>query len=220
MRTSLLPGLAAALVRNHSRGVADVRLFEVGPVVRPGSGPEPAQREQVALLMAGRSAGWLKPGEALDFFDLKRAVGDVLAGFGVEAEYAAVTDVPFLHPGVAAALSLPGGRRLGVAGELHPRCRPALGLEVRAFYAELDLEPLAGGPAARPERAAAPVPGFDPRHVVLGRRGGPRGHPAGALSPAAGEPLLRDAGGPGGLPRPRYAPAGKKGMLWTHDVPR
>ena len=214
MRTTLLPGLAAALVRNQSRGVADVRLFEVGPVVHPGSGPEPAQREQVALLISGQSAGWLKPGEALDFFDLKRAVGDLLAGFGVEAEYAAATDVPFLHPGVAAALSLPGGSRLGVAGELHPGAARRLGLEVRAFYAELDLEPLAGG---RGPARSVPPPRFpaSTRDLSFWVDEGVPSATQRAAFLAAGEPLLRDVAVLEDFRDPRYAPAGKKGMLWT-----
>ena len=40
LRTTLLPGLLAALRRNVGRGTTDVALFEVGSVYRPG--PRPA----------------------------------------------------------------------------------------------------------------------------------------------------------------------------------
>ena len=47
MRTWLVPGLLETLRRNTARGVGDVRLFEVGPVVRgaaagapPGTQPD------------------------------------------------------------------------------------------------------------------------------------------------------------------------------------
>ena len=226
MRTSLLPGLAAALVRNHSRGVADVRLFEVGPVVRKGAGPEPEQREQVALLLAGRASGWLKPGEPLDFFDLKRVLVDLLAGFGVEAEFATVpatvpaavapaaTDVAYLHPGVAAELSLPGGKRLGAAGELHPAAARRLGLEVRAFYAELDLEAMAG---ARTPARSVPPPRFpaSTRDLSFWVDEAVPSAAQRAAFLAAAEPLLRELAVLEDFRDPRYAPAGKKGMLWS-----
>jgi phenylalanyl-tRNA synthetase beta chain len=222
MRTSLLPGLAAALVRNHSRGVADVRLFEVGPVVRKGAGPEPEQREQVALLLAGRASGWLKPGEPLDFFDLKRVLVDLLAGFGVEADFAAVPaavstaaqNVGYLHPGVAAELSLPGGKRLGAAGELHPAAARRLGLEVRTFYAELDLEAMAG---ARTPARSVPPPRFPASTRDLSfwvDEAVPSAAQRAAFLVAA-EPLLRELTVLEDFRDPRYAPAGKKGMLWS-----
>ena len=217
MRTSLLPGLAAALIRNHSRGVADVRLFEVGPVVRRGAGPEPEQREQVALLLAGRASGWLKPGEPLDFFDLKRVVVDLLAGFGVEAEFAAATDardLAYLHPGVTATVSVPGGKRLGAAGELHPAAARRLGLEVRAFYAELDLDALAG---ARTPARSVPPPRFpaSTRDLSFWVDEAVPSAAQRAAFLAAAEPLLRDLAVLEDFRDPKYAPAGKKGMLWS-----
>ncbi len=220
MRTSLLPGLAAALARNNSRGIADVRLFEVGPVVPEGhAGPSPSSVELVALLLAGRAAGWLKPGEPLDFFDLKRVVVDLLAGFGVEAEFTATGAIPYLHPGVAAALSLPGGKRLGVAGELHPAAARRLGLEVRALYAELDLEALAAGRA--PSRSVPP-PRFpastrdlsfwvDEAVPAAAQRGGLPGR---QRAPVEG------CGGSGGLPRPALRPRRQEGHAVDHDVSR
>ncbi len=41
LRTTVLPGLLAAAVRNVGRGTRDVALFEVGRVFRPGPGPLP-----------------------------------------------------------------------------------------------------------------------------------------------------------------------------------
>jgi phenylalanyl-tRNA synthetase beta chain len=214
MRTSLLAGLAAALARNASRGLPDARLFEVGPIVRRGAAGEPDQREQVAVLMAGRAAGWLKPGEPLDFFDLKRVLVDLLAGFGVDAAFTGPADVPYLHPGVSAVLAAAGGQRLGAAGELHPAAARRLGLEARAFFAELDLETLAGGRA--PLRSVAP-----PRFPASTRDVSfwvDETVPAAAQQAAflsAAEPLLRDLAVLEDFRDPRYAPAGKKGMLWT-----
>jgi len=103
MRTTLLPGLADALKRNLARGVSDAWLFEVGRVVqRPAKpGEAPVERAHAAGLITGRRAEWLKPGEPVDFYDLKRVVQDLLRGFGLQdARYCAQADVPYLHPGV------------------------------------------------------------------------------------------------------------------------
>jgi phenylalanyl-tRNA synthetase beta chain len=215
MRTSLLPGMAAALGRNLARGLHDVRLFEVGPVVwRAAASPgEPLQREQAALLLAGRAGGWLKPGEPLDFFDLKRAVEGVLAAFGVAGEYQAGTGAAFLHPGVSATLSA-GGTLLGQAGELHPEVRQRLGLSVPAFYAELDVAALV--------RAGRPVQPVVPPRFPAGTRDlsfwvaveTPAADQRAAFL-SAGEPLLREVAVLEDFRDPRYAPAGQKGMLWT-----
>jgi phenylalanyl-tRNA synthetase beta chain len=217
MRTSLLPGLADALRRNLARGLEDVLLFEVGPVVRGPQAPgeEPAESEHAALLMAGRAAGWLKPGEPLDFFDLKRVVEDLLAAFGAQGAYEAHWDVPFLHPGVAARVTLADGRPLGVLGELHPVVARKLGIERRALFCEVDLDVLAGARAG--PRTVAPPPRYpavardisfwiDARTPAAEQR---------AAFLSAGETLLRELQILEDFRDPKYVPAGKKGMLWT-----
>src|SRR5215471_17541391 len=67
MRTSLLPGLAAAAARNLARGIADVRLFEVGPVVLRAPDPKdsPLEPTYAAAILVGQRPDWLKPGEPL-----------------------------------------------------------------------------------------------------------------------------------------------------------
>ncbi len=90
LRTTLLPGLLAALRRNVGRGTTDVALFEVGTVFRPGPDPLPAaprppvdrrpsddevaaldaalpaQPERVAVALAGtiEQPGWWGPAGA------------------------------------------------------------------------------------------------------------------------------------------------------------
>jgi phenylalanyl-tRNA synthetase beta chain len=221
MRTSLLPGLAAALARNLSRGVEDARLFEVGPVIRRGEGAdaEPVQHERAAILMAGRGAGWLRPGEPLDFFDLKRVVEAALRSFGATAAFVAppagaLAEGHVLHPGIAAVLTGETGQVLGHAGEVDPRVARRLGIEGAALYAEIDVAAL---DAARGRvRGAAPprfpaavrdlsfwvdtaVPAADQRAACL----------------AAGEPLLVDVTVQEDFRDAKYVPAGKKGMLWS-----
>jgi phenylalanyl-tRNA synthetase beta chain len=215
MRTSLLVGLADALKRNLARGVNDVRLFELGPVIhKDPAGGEPVQSEHAAAIMTGRAGGWLKPGEPLDFYTGKRVVEILLAGFGVEGLYEAPAGVPFLHPGASARVRLPDGRLLGVLGELHPAIAHKLAIEPRTLYAELDVALLAE--ARAPLRSVAP-----PRFPAIARdlsfwidTATPAADQRAAFV-AAGESLLRELSVLEDFRDPKYAPAGKKGMLWT-----
>jgi phenylalanyl-tRNA synthetase beta chain len=219
MRTTLLPGLAEAVRRNLARGVTDPRLFEVGPVVRRSVDRAQPPREPVmaAGLLAGRASGWLRPGEPLDFFDLKRVVEELLRGFGIGDEsYAppAGSPLPFLHPGVSAEIRLPDGTAIGALGELHPRLARRLELEARAFYFEVALERLGRG---RPALRTAALPRYpaatrDVSFWIDARV--PAAEQRAALL-AAGEPLLRNVAILEDFRDPRYVPAGKKGMLWT-----
>ena len=217
MRTSLLPGLAEALKRNLSRGVADAWLFEVGPVVRrsPGGDATPVENNHAAGLLAGRRSGWLKPGEPLDFYDLKSVVEDVLRGFGIaDARFVSPGTEPFLHPGVSARFLSPLGAALGCLGELDPRVLRKLGIETAAFYFELQVAALAG--AAAPLRTAAP-PRFPAvsRDVSFWIDLATEAAAQRAAFLSAAEPLLCDLGVLEDFRDPKYVPAGKKGVLWS-----
>ena len=217
MRTTLLPGLADALKRNLARGVSDAWLFEVGRVVRrpAQAGDAPVEKTHAAGLITGRRAEWLKPGEPVDFYDIKRVVQDLLRGFGVQdARYCAHAGVPFLHPGVSALVTSPAGAELGYLGELHPAIARRLGIEPRTFYFELAVAPLAAITAGL--RAEAP-----PRFPSVTRDVSfwsdvslsADAQRAGFLS--AEEPLLREIAVLEDFRDPKHVPAGKKGMLWT-----
>jgi phenylalanyl-tRNA synthetase beta chain len=217
MRTTLLPGLADALKRNLARGVSDAWLFEVGRVVRRSAqaGEAPIERTHAAGMITGNRADWLKPGESVDFYDLKRVVEDLLRGFGLQdTDYRAPASLSFLHPGVSAQVSTRAGAEIGCLGELHPAIAGRLGIEPRAFYFELALAPLAA--AATSLRASAP-----PRFPAVTRDVSfwidaalsADGQRTAFLS--ANEPLLRELTVLEDFRDPKYVPTGKKGMLWT-----
>jgi phenylalanyl-tRNA synthetase beta chain len=134
LRTTLLGSLLDAAGHNRARGIADLRLFEVGTVFRDGAGAAARdgdgtstgtgveERRSLGVLLAGRvqppSWGGPEPPPA-DFFALKgvfEALARALHLGGVEL---APTSEPFLRPGRAAAVLL-GGDPIGWLGELHP----------------------------------------------------------------------------------------------------
>jgi len=217
MRTSLLPGLADALKRNLSRGLAGANLFEVGPIVRRSASADaaPVENTFAAGLMAGKEAGWLKPGEPLDFYNLKSVVEKLLRGFGMaDADFETPALLPFLHPGVSAQVRTKQGALLGALGELHPGIARKLGIESTAFYFEIEVAALV---SATPSlRTSSP-----PRFPAISRDISfwiDLATPAAALRAAfvsAQEPLLCDLAILEDFRDSKYAPPGKKGVLWS-----
>jgi len=217
MRTSLLPGLSDALKRNLSRGMPDAWLFEVGTVIRRGAGDDaaPVETTHAAGILAGRRSGWLKPGDAIDFFDLKGVVEGLVRGIGAsEPEYVAPAALPFLHPGVSAEVRSRDGKLLGQLGELHPAVARKLGMDTPAYYFELDVASLVSSVA--PLRGSAP-----PKFPAICRDVSfwiDVATPAAAQRAAfvsVAEPLLCDLAVLEDFRDPKYTPAGKKGQLWT-----
>jgi phenylalanyl-tRNA synthetase beta chain len=222
MRTSLLPGLVDAAKRNLARGVVDLGLFEVGPVVRRADDPKEPTTEPVlaAALLVGRRPGWLKPEEALDFFDAKRIARELLRALGI-ANFAFTPAGPsaLLHPGVGAEIHAVGDLDvarplIGQVGEVHPRLLRQLGLETQAFYLEVALD--AAGGQRRALRGLAP-PRFplSSRDISFWIDVGVSADQQRALLLSASEPILRELAVLEDYRDPRTTPAGKKGMLWS-----
>jgi phenylalanyl-tRNA synthetase beta chain len=169
LRTTLLPGLLAALARNLSRGIRDVALFEHGAVFPGGErsaaplpgvdrrpddetlaallGAVPEQPWHVAVALAGERVprGWWGPGRPAVWADAVQAARRVAEAAGVELTVRAGERAPW-HPGRCAELLADdgaGGQRIvGHAGELHPRVCAALDLPARTAVMELDVDAL------------------------------------------------------------------------------
>lgn len=224
MRTSLLPGLIEAARRNLAHGVADVRLFEVGPVIRPVAGEQHhVQFTCASGVVLGRRGGWLKPGDPIDFFDAKQIVVELLKHL-VGSEPHLVPHAPAsdllhaLHPGVSAEVhavgAVSGAPPLGVIGELHPTVARRLGLDVAAFVFELRLDRL---PGAEPTVRAAAVPRFPAvtRDISFWIDAAIGADSQRAAMRLPGELLLREISVLEDFRDPRFVAPGKKGMLWT-----
>jgi phenylalanyl-tRNA synthetase beta chain len=224
MRTSLLPGLVDAAKRNLARGTTDFGLFEVAPVVRRAADAKepPAEPSFAAAIMIGRRSGWLKPGEALDFFDAKRVFVELAAGLGVAGfRFVGGAAGSLFHPGTSAEVQVLGagdaaaaGRRLGAVGEIHPGVAKALGLEARALYLELELDAAAG--ERRAVRSVA-LPRFPSttRDISFWIDAAVSADQQRNALASAQEPLLVNLTVLEDFRDPKYTPVGKKGMLWT-----
>ncbi|MFF4533884.1 phenylalanine--tRNA ligase subunit beta [Streptomyces sp. NPDC001407] len=196
LRTTLLPGLFAALRRNDGRGERDLALFETGLVFRPTGAERPAVRlpvdrrptdeeiagldaalprqpRRAAVVLAGarEQAGWWGQGRPSTWADAIEAGRVVARAAGIELIVRQDQNAPY-HPGrCAALLALVDGEEVlvGNAGELHPRVTKAFGLPERtcAMEIELDLLERAGaGAVEAPHVSAFPVATQDVALVV------------------------------------------------------
>ncbi|MFF8397848.1 phenylalanine--tRNA ligase subunit beta [Streptomyces sp. NPDC016172] len=196
LRTTLLPGLLAALRRNDGRGSHDLALFESGlvflpreeqriaavlPVDRRPTDEElgelnaalPDQPRHVAVVLAGarEQAGWWGKGRPADWADAVEAARTIAHEAGAELVIRKGQYGPW-HPGRCAelAVTVDGAERVvGHAGELHPRVVKALGLPARTCAMEIDLdavETAGDATAAAPRISTFPVATQDVALVV------------------------------------------------------
>ncbi len=140
MRVSLWPGLIKALTHNLKRQQDRVRLFETGLRFRASS----KGTEQIAML-SGVATGsrlpeaWFENGEALDFFDVKGDVEQVLSLVkGVEFDFLPGRHTA-LHPGQSARIER-NGKLVGYIGALHPSLARQLDIKQPTFLFELRLD--------------------------------------------------------------------------------
>jgi phenylalanyl-tRNA synthetase beta chain len=186
LRPSLLPGLLGTVQRNVARGLPDVGLYEIGVVFpTPGSpvdtapgiagrpteeelaaldGSLPAQPRHVGIALAGR-----RQGRDVDWADGVEALLALGRSLQLPLTTRRLEWGPF-HPGRCAEVLL-DGRRVGLAGELHPRVTTRLGVPARTVAAECNLDMLveaaaAAGPVPAPVISAYPPASVDVALVV------------------------------------------------------
>ena len=142
MRVSLWTGLLHTCRENLRRQQNRVRLFELGNkfVVHSGANPL-SEVETLAGIATGQRLPeqWGSAKEALDFYDVKADVVDVLAltGEAASIRFEAAT-LPVLRPGRAAQI-FRGEVAIGWLGELHPQIAKELNLSTTVFLFELEM---------------------------------------------------------------------------------
>ncbi|MCA1748374.1 MAG: phenylalanine--tRNA ligase subunit beta, partial [Sphingomonadales bacterium] len=162
MRTSLIPGLAAAARRNLDRGAAGVRLFEIGRRYL-----EDAEHPTLGLILAGarRPRHWQDEGDRdFDGFDAKAEALALLAEAGAPADKLQVLGGAsgLYHPGRSGRLCLGPKNTLAEFGLLHPETLKALDLDGPVAAAELYLDAIPEPRDASRLRPAYTPPSLQP----------------------------------------------------------
>ncbi len=162
LRTSLLPGLLAAVRRNLGHRVPDVALFEVGRVFwsRPDE-QLPREPMRMGAVTAGlaQPASWWAGEQPVSLAHARGAAEFLLEGLGLDSlQFAAPQDTPpYFQAGACLAVES-SGRALGRLGEVHPRVRAAYDVDRPVFYLEMDLDAV-GQLSGRPP-VFKPLPRF------------------------------------------------------------
>lgn len=142
MRSTLLSSLIPCVQYNLNRQQQRVRFFELGLRFDYQNAKDIHDLKQIptlALIAVGSRTpeSWhIKP-QAMDFFDFKGEVEEILAAGRVNVDFIRA-EREWLHPGQSAEV-LVDGKSIGYLGRLHPSLENALDLGI-TWVAELDQQ--------------------------------------------------------------------------------
>ncbi|EFF83519.1 phenylalanine--tRNA ligase, beta subunit [Acinetobacter haemolyticus ATCC 19194] len=142
MRSTLLSSLIPCVQYNLNRQQHRVRFFELGLRFDYQGAKDIHDLKQIptlALIAVGSLVpeSWHVKPQAMDFFDFKGEIEEILAAGRVKAEFAR-TQRAWLHPGQSAEI-LVNGQSIGYLGRLHPSLENDLDLGT-TWVAELDQQ--------------------------------------------------------------------------------
>ncbi|MGB8536961.1 MAG: phenylalanine--tRNA ligase subunit beta [Acidobacteriaceae bacterium] len=155
LRPSLLPGMLTMLAHNLNRNVSDIQLFENGTVF--SGGPERVD-ERPALSLGASGSVWSGPelpAHAIDFYDLKGAIEEILEKFAQRSFYfdtfdaAAGITPAWLHPG-RSARAVADGLTVAWFGQLNPAEAQQRKLRQTVYAGEIYLDRLYRLPLRQP----------------------------------------------------------------------
>ncbi len=150
MRTVALPSMMEVLARNYNNRNPSAALFELASEYIP-TAPDALPNEKVTLI------GGLY-GNGADYFTLKGIVEELLDRLSItDYDVEASTKEYSYHPGRCAVLTV-NGKRLGVLGEIHPRCAENYGIKERVYSFSLDMDALFS--CGQAEKSYHPLPKF------------------------------------------------------------
>jgi phenylalanyl-tRNA synthetase beta chain len=142
LRPTLIPGLLKTLSVNITRGVKNVRIFELGNVYEPGD----RERLSIGAAITGSNA---------DFYDLKGVMENLFAGLGISGSLAPYNG-RFLVSGESAKVNI-GKCELGVIGKVCDELRGEFDID-ETYIFELNFLNLANH--ARVDVRFTPLPRY------------------------------------------------------------
>ncbi|MDY7036943.1 MAG: phenylalanine--tRNA ligase subunit beta, partial [Thermodesulfobacteriota bacterium] len=146
MRTSLVPGLLAAIKTNITHGEEDLRLFEWGKIFLHQDTEElPLEMPFLGAIITGlyQKKEWYAEKREVDFFDIKGAVEVLLKSLGLRGFLFKRSDgVPGYNPEVISEIFL-AGSKLGILGQISPAVLEKYDIRTESAYLfELDINAL------------------------------------------------------------------------------
>ncbi|MBA4374185.1 MAG: phenylalanine--tRNA ligase subunit beta [Thermodesulfovibrio sp.] len=146
MRTTLVPSLIQNFLHNISRGVRDIRFYELSKVFIDEGGQLPAEKLRLAGIFYRDKSPSIWKQDLPGFFGVKGALEAVFEELRIGSLSYTMSAENFLHKGKAADISGPEGK-LGYIGELSPTVIERLDLKIskpEIIVFELDLDRILG----------------------------------------------------------------------------
>ena len=137
MRTTTLNGMLTSLSTNYNRRNEEAGLFEVAKVYLPKAVPVTELPDEPRKLTFGMY------GPNVDFFNAKGVTEYVahVLGLDEKVEYTAKKDIPWMHPGRTAEITV-GDTVLGYVGEIHPLVAENYNIGAKVYVAVMDMKAL------------------------------------------------------------------------------
>ncbi len=152
LRPSLLSTMLSAVAYNYNHGAERVQIFEIGTTFANSGDPSSRtvvpgvdEKQVLGLLFSGNSVqqNWCEKERAVDIFDLKGAVQQLLACIGLDNSdliyYNAPTSLTELTIGIEI-----NNTYVGFIGRCVPKVLKKFKIEKEVFYAEIDLGVVTG----------------------------------------------------------------------------
>lgn len=139
LRPSLLAGMLETLAFNQDRKIPNLSLFEIGRIhLRVEK--DFVEQETFAILLSGKESphSWDRPGHAVDFFELKGIVENLMEALRIKEVSFKPSKHPSFHPTNQANVWIKDAD-IGAIGELHPETLDMLDIKQKAFFCELNL---------------------------------------------------------------------------------
>lgn len=136
MRTVTLNGMLNSISTNYNRRNDSAYLFEMGKVYIPKALPLTELPEEKNMLTIGMYGN-------IDFYGIKGVTEELFVVLGMrdKVTYAPKSDVPFMHPGRLADISV-DGESIGYVGEVHPAVAEKYGIGTKAYVAVISVDKL------------------------------------------------------------------------------
>jgi phenylalanyl-tRNA synthetase beta chain len=146
MRTTLMPALIQNFMHNISRGVRDIRFYEVSKVFINEGGQLPVEKLRLGgIFFRDRSPSiWRQ--DLPPFYFVKGSLDALFDEMRIGGISYGMSDEKFLHKGKAADIIV-DGRKIGYLGELSPSVIERLDLKIsrpEVVVFEIDLDKLLG----------------------------------------------------------------------------
>jgi phenylalanyl-tRNA synthetase beta chain len=128
---------------NFNRNIFDLKIFEVSRTFIDSKDKLPFEPVKIGVAIAGRDNRtlWNAKPENYDFYDLKGIVDKFLENNGLKKAELRRSSHPAFHPGRSADICA-GKDVIGTFGEIHPDVLENMGIEERAYIAEIDMAKL------------------------------------------------------------------------------